>query len=980
MFSDGRKKSSSSASNPRLFSNGSTRLNPHRLAPPAPSLIQRSSVDTDLSLDRSSFASSGLSLTTSFSSLPSPSFPSSALPKPVPRSNHPSSSKARSTISSHVEDLLSPGDIVGEGIPLQGELLRLVPNQSAEHAPIADHQELAPEFQVVSKLGTGSYAIVYLVREVLSRSPPSEDDHVYPGGRLELDDAASMRSSEYGREYAIKLLSKADVDEEELIQLTEATIHQSVPVHSNIVTLHRTLETSTFLLLVLEYVPGQDLFYFLEQARDHYDVDLAADPALTHTPPTPGLLSSLHPSQLLSHTRLRLIASMFAQMCEAVATCHDASVFHRDIKPENFIVTDDSILNRDGIRERKVIVKLSDFGLSTRDAVSSDMDCGSAPYMSYECRNNVAPVYKPRAADVWSLGIVLINMLYHCNPWVDTVKDGFSSFDQYLLNPTNFFMRRFPGMTLPVANFLVENVFCILEDPTDDSQRIGAREFGVWVRDLPTFMAAPQSATHTHSRGPSTTSAATGHPIASAPASRRPVSRQPSVASGSPRRPPVVLRSLARNTSVGPVSDRDGSDVLPALDLVLDEEDEDEQQQPEGQHEAGVRSPSPSVRSNSNTRQRKRGRKGKGMTPSMDQIKTSELLASASQTLARELSRQTRSASATLQTFPDVPPPPPVPAPVSMPTVTKKPSRWKLSFGKSGGEAAISSRSDSQSSKSISNHGSDRIEHVSNHIMGLNAPVSPPLQSPPSSVIGTSARARGEPQLQSQSRRAVSPTTSTRSGRAVSTISNSSASSNWRNSMASTNTSSTTFTRYSNQSMRSVSTFATSVSASSASSSTNWRKPAGSTFPSTSSLASSLNSNNGSQSSHINGLPRRPPTNVKPMNGVPWELSGAPRLPHQKEMDIFGSPPPPRERKRAARGGGKGKQVTTGTGGKSALEPINERPQHQTHYRQDAATSTSDLTSQVQGGTGQGQGGPQDSDAPRAGNALIAKMFSALRR
>jgi len=119
---------------------------------------------------------------------------------------------------------------------------------------------------------------------------------------------------------------------------------------------------------------------------------------------------------------------MFAQMCEAVATCHDASVFHRDIKPESFIVTDGWILSQ-GIRERKVVVKLCDFGLSTRDAVSSDMDCGSAPYMSYgallfwflfpclisilcfaECRNNVTPVYKPRAADVWSLGIVLINM------------------------------------------------------------------------------------------------------------------------------------------------------------------------------------------------------------------------------------------------------------------------------------------------------------------------------------------------------------------------------------------------------------------------------------------------------------------------------------------------------------------------------------------------------------------------------------------
>jgi hypothetical protein len=475
--------------------------------------------------------------------------------------------------------------------------------------------------------------------------------------------------------------------------------------------------------------------------------------------------------------------------------------------------------------------------------------------------------------------------LYHCNPWVDTVKDGCYSFDQYLSNPTNFFMRRFSGMTLPVANFLVENVFCILDDPTDDSQRIGAREFGVWIRDLPTLMAAPQPATHTHSRGPSMTSIATGHPIASAPASRRPSSRQPSIAGGSPRRPPVVLRSLTRNASMGPNLDGDGSDgaTLPALDLVLDEDEEEQQQQEpreQEQREAEVRSPSPSVRSNSNTKRRKRGRKGKGTNPSMDHIQTSELLASASETLARELSRQTRSASATLQSFPDVPPPPPVPAPVSMPTVTKKPSRWKLSFGKSGGEATTSTRSDSQSSHSISNQGSTRTMRVTNLIMGLDsssAPTSPPLPSPPSPVsplvVGSPARARGEPQLQ-QSRRAASPT-SMGSGRAASSISSSSASNNWRNSMASTNTSSSTFTRYSNLSMRSVSTFATSVSASSASSSTNWRKQSGSALASTSSLASSLNSNNGSQSSHINGMPRRPPANIKRM----YFSADAPLLP-----------------------------------------------------------------------------------------------------
>src|SRR5260370_10427536 len=89
-------------------------------------------------------------------------------------------------------------------------------------------------------------------------------------------------------------------------------------------------------------------------------------------------------------------------------------------------------------------------------------------------------------------------------------------------------------MPLPVANFLVDNLFCILKDPTDDSQLIGACEFGEWVRDLPTLMAAPPSVTHSHSRVPSTTSIATGHPITSAPASRYPSSRQPSIVCGSP--------------------------------------------------------------------------------------------------------------------------------------------------------------------------------------------------------------------------------------------------------------------------------------------------------------------------------------------------------------------------------------------------------------------------------------------------------------
>ena len=180
----------------------------------------------------------------------------------------------------------------------------------------------------------------------------------------------------------------------------QAQIHQSLPKHPNIVSLHRVLDTPAFLLLVLEFVPGEDLFYFLEQARDHYEPSTspileAQSPPMSEsdcsissietsrTPPTPSLLSNLSPSKLLSRNRLKLIASMFSQMCDAVATCHERGVFHRDIKPENFIVTDGWTTHSDGRRERKVVVKLTDFGLSTKDTDSADMDCGSAPYMSF---------------------------------------------------------------------------------------------------------------------------------------------------------------------------------------------------------------------------------------------------------------------------------------------------------------------------------------------------------------------------------------------------------------------------------------------------------------------------------------------------------------------------------------------------------------------------------------------------------------------
>jgi serine/threonine protein kinase len=117
-------------------------------------------------------------------------------------------------------DVLSPGDVVGEGLQLQGEPIHLVsvhPTDTSE-AP-------AQEFEVVRRLGTGSYAVVYLVQEVLSRPVPSTDGHISLEG-MELDDKVTSRppTTEYGREFAIKCLSKENLEGEEALAAQKAEV------------------------------------------------------------------------------------------------------------------------------------------------------------------------------------------------------------------------------------------------------------------------------------------------------------------------------------------------------------------------------------------------------------------------------------------------------------------------------------------------------------------------------------------------------------------------------------------------------------------------------------------------------------------------------------------------------------------------------------------------------------------------------------
>lgn len=596
-------------------------------------------------------------------------------------------------------------------------------------------------------------------------------------------------------------------------------------------------------------------------------------------------------------------------------------------------------------------------------------------------------------------------------------------------------MQRFAGMTLPVAEQLAHRVFNILAGTSDDSQRITASQFGFWAKDLPELLTQTPSANHhTHKRVISVSST-TGHPISSCiPISHRPSSRQASCAI---QARPAPSRTHSRAPSLGPAFERpEAQELSTVIDQDLEEEQDLEEQEvlPEGMIS----------RSTSTTKRRKRGaRKGKGTVPSTPKDETLDTLAIASQSLAREISRASRASSkksststtesgrarrAAAQNFEPVSmyaiptamltntgvgtaptiPPPTVAAAVRPAPVTKKPSKWKLSFGKaSAGHVAASVKEKEApltvdvgtSTMSQTSLGSQPMSatasNVTTLIMGLSPPPPPPVPplppmnesdastwgrgrraKEPIGAFGTSRRTPIATSLSPHASverfekvngnepegRAISPH-SGRSGRQLASSASSMASSNWRNS-TSTTSSTSAFTHYSNSSMRSVSSAATSVSA------TSWRsKPGGQPH--------SPNSNS--------PTPYRPPglpKNIKGetsffssatmltldpevMDGVPWELGGIPRgqVP-EVHGDIFGQPPARKPRRKPQ---------------DLKLDTITERPltsvagkKSPTLPRFDASTSTTDLSSP--------DGDWQNKKVQKGQINALAKMLSALRR
>ncbi|KAL8693145.1 MAG: hypothetical protein Q9218_001965 [Villophora microphyllina] len=201
---------------------------------------------------------------------------------------------------------------------------------------------------------------------------------------------------------AIKCLSKTLVSDGRMASgledhAIEITCHNRLGQHPNIVSLIHSFETEAHHYLVLEFCTMGDLYEAINVGRGPLETEN--------------------------------VREFMLQLVNAVDFMHFKGIYHRDIKPENIFLAQDGSM------------KLGDFGLATTDTWSYESSVGSDRYMAPEQYDASETGYSPAKADVWAIGICLLNVLFSKNPFVtptesdklfaDFARDSQSLFDVF---------------------------------------------------------------------------------------------------------------------------------------------------------------------------------------------------------------------------------------------------------------------------------------------------------------------------------------------------------------------------------------------------------------------------------------------------------------------------------------------------------------------------------------------------------------------
>uniref|UniRef100_A0A8C2KU41 MAP/microtubule affinity-regulating kinase 3 n=1 Tax=Cyprinus carpio TaxID=7962 RepID=A0A8C2KU41_CYPCA len=204
-------------------------------------------------------------------------------------------------------------------------------------ASCSDEQAHIGNYRLLKTIGKGNFAKVKLARHILT-----------------------------GREVAIKIIDKTQLNPTSLQKLFREVRIMKGLNHPNIVQLFEVIETEKTLYLVMEYASGGEVFDYL-----------------------------------VSHGRMKEkdARAKFRQIVSAVHYCHQKNIVHRDLKAENLLLDADSN------------IKIADFGFSNEFKLGSKLDtfCGSPPYAAPELFQGKK--YDGPEVDIWSLGVILYTLV-----------------------------------------------------------------------------------------------------------------------------------------------------------------------------------------------------------------------------------------------------------------------------------------------------------------------------------------------------------------------------------------------------------------------------------------------------------------------------------------------------------------------------------------------------------------------------------------
>ncbi|KAI8890350.1 kinase-like protein [Backusella circina FSU 941] len=231
---------------------------------------------------------------------------------------------------------------------------------------------------------------------------------------------------------AVKVLTKSGLDLQQLqLQQLEIDIQTSLK-HPNLLALHRVIQDADYIYMVMELCDQGDLFDFVIRDQE------------------------INPIRSES-----LVKKIYISILDAVQAMHDNQVYHRDLKLENVLLQ-----CQDDEDEENFICKVADFGLATRERYSTEFGCGSTSYLAPEHfedestttnnnNNNGAEFlpYDAAASDIWSLGVLLLALMFGRNPWQEA-STADAAYNEFKRNPSILKEQLFPELSLSASRFL----------------------------------------------------------------------------------------------------------------------------------------------------------------------------------------------------------------------------------------------------------------------------------------------------------------------------------------------------------------------------------------------------------------------------------------------------------------------------------------------------------------------------------------------